>query len=1364
MGEVNAHLPKIKIDSQASPILQGVKVRTVSLSQNDNGFCKVSSDSAWVTGDGSEAEKRCLFEFTNIPAGLSDIKNLSIQGIPRDTGLNSVGYKVTFFSGTNKKPIVITEVMDGFQVQAPTAPKLLGVTANGGGVTYDPNQLEINDRNGLDQFTVNVEPRAFDQKIMIDNIGDCDVLEGSTKCQIDMSGEYHNKTELKGSLSYEIKANSLNMFFAENSIYDFVSKWDFTPPSIELFAHNVSPDGYDLKRSISINGQDVEIVNNIAKIAVTSSHDQKGGDWWLPKQIELNYAPIEGLSFDGLELDGKTLMRATMRPSSKQFSLVSNGEPTQMGNYYVYDVDVSSLEHGKFDATVKASDKYNNTSTKIFNDVRSNRAETDIGLFYEYTSMPSTGTGKVFFEDSLVLAAFNGLAGDAKVVSAKLNGEDLPLSTPNAPLSFTTKEFIGEGFEPYSTHQLDITAVDGYGIEYNKSFSFDYMPLNFTISNVPEVAFATIQTVNMRLENEGEKCAFMPTERIAKASARPNLHTCSISWPMLPQGFVATPIGRNYLVSGIFSTTGANDFGYEVTMHNHKGASKVVPSNLMSIDVKEPPAPSIDTIADRFEKRLDSGLYVLEQDGGYFTKTLVKSAPADVDFTIDQSGEQIKYTRIRQRPRSGLEQQASVPVKNKEGKLWQEVDFDLTAKYNKAPELATTKTIRGVYVPPKRVRIGMSVVDDVALTTRETTFNVGIGQYDRATRSDIYDPEVLGKWKVHLENKINYRESVPITDPVELSADGKASFKLASDKIGEYGGQILAVGELISEVEGYTRKIVSKSTYVRVYKGEKLEGGLVASKIIDTVPMSVRVRYKPDTKLDDRSLGDIRWEISTDNQSWNEMPEYKNQEGINHEQLEPGEFFIRAVIHNDFTGATNVTEPLQLIAFERPELKLEGERMKITGETFTFKLLNMGKEANVAEGDIEWSTDKGKTWVPGEEEFSFEATEGIRYVSARMRYNHADQIETRAWGETYQSVKVMEILPMKAKLKLPRSVEVGQPIKLEAEPRLPYYGVTRPTKAQWIRANGEIVEGSELAITMSEDDIVDDMGHFTYQTWIEGRKDETMFSKTVDIKTYRYELPDIAIKLTPKTRVVPAEVKVQIEMGRVEAPDVEIKTNVELNSGMTLISDNGRYSVVKVNDAGLHEIRVRVSDNRGNDVIVKEFVELLDPEPMNIEVADYLSPKRLREPVTSIMSPRVKLGHPQDQIVSYEWFLNGDKVGESRIGEFKDMKAGANSGKLVIKTAFGQMGELPITYNVAENIPPICEVETGETISSVYFVARCSDEDGAMVGYRWLINGDREVTGSKISFLKADKELISVSLKGYDDSGAFAEAAASVQM
>lgn len=63
-----------------------------------------------------------------------------------------------------------------------------------------------------------------------------------------------------------------------------------------------------------------------------------------------------------------------------------------------------------------------------------------------------------------------------------------------------------------------------------------------------------------------------------------------------------------------------------------------------------------------------------------------------------------------------------------------------------------------------------------------------------------------------------------------------------------------------------------------------------------------------------------------------------------------------------------------------------------------------------------------------------------------------------------------------------------------------------------------------------------------------------------------------------------------------------------------------------------------------------------------------------------------------------------------------------------------------------------------------YFVANCTDEDGEMVAYKWLVDGEREVTGRKISFVKAGRESVHVSLKGFDDSGDSSEAETSVAM
>ena len=236
----------------------------------------------------------------------------------------------------------------------------------------------------------------------------------------------------------------------------------------------------------------------------------------------------------------------------------------------------------------------------------------------------------------------------------------------------------------------------------------------------------------------------------------------------------------------------------------------------------------------------------------------------------------------------------------------------------------------------------------------------------------------------------------------------------------------------------------------------------------------------------------------------------------------------------------------------------------------------------------------------------------------------------------------------------------------------------------------------------------------------------------------------------------PTQVRTMQEnwIGRSEGVDLEfaIEESDETLSVFTTRPDT-LLGVTYVAVAAQHPLALKAAADNPE---LTEFIDVVEADPMLIEVNKYGSNEYLRAPLVMTYRVSVDPGHPRDYSGSYEWFIDGVKVpdAESSFNKVELDEAGQYEVKVIATSRMGQVEEYTDMVEVMPNQPPVCEPQLTETSSSITVVANCSDSDGDIIKtlYQW---GENEETSgsSTLRFSKALHPTQQVRIRALDDSG-----------
>ncbi|MFC6674127.1 hypothetical protein [Marinobacterium aestuariivivens] len=462
------------------------------------------------------------------------------------------------------------------------------------------------------------------------------------------------------------------------------------------------------------------------------------------------------------------------------------------------------------------------------------------------------------------------------------------------------------------------------------------------------------------------------------------------------------------------------------------------------------------------------------------------------------------------------------------------------------------------------------------------------------------------------------------------------------------------------------------------------------------------------------------------------------------------------------SGAESYTETLEVIAYDAPQVTIDGARTLFVGTEARYTATATGPDGTPLEGAvIKWTQDRGETFFhegptltlssDTAQRFSFEAW--VRDATAPDDDRYAYTRE-RAYAD-FRPVKGPRVF-----MTGPRVIETGKAYDYQVRLSPPYKGMDVELAGYFTLPNGEAVDGETLRYSPTEADLAAGSMALGYTAWVKGYRDAgTEAKQDIRARVWEYVWPDFNLHLRSSASMAPAEVTARVReiafRGQLDAP--QYRWELPEGNGFTVTEDRwDDMRGLQITAPGTYPVRVTISDARGNVAVVEGTLEIGEAPPYEVAITYSASNDYSREPLELRLRPYVTGGHPRDRVVERLYQVDGEAVESSGYSARTVLEQGRHEVSLTIRSQMGKEVTKTMTVDVAENQPPVCSIRVDDGYSSWRLYAECEDVDGDMDAFEWKVNGEQvSVRSNRLTLLKGsyDDALPQVELVGYDDAG-----------
>ncbi|WP_100916049.1 Ig-like domain-containing protein [Pseudoalteromonas spongiae] len=1369
-GTLVTKKPTYTIQSETDELVAHVKPMQLSANVNEtNQFCTVTTDSNLAMQGANDTVKYCLFEWTG-GSGLN-FEDFSASGIPNIHGNYPVGYKISFFSGSSKEKVLIHSENDLLNVFNPQPPVITSYKVHiGDDWKENGSQKNHNPDFEVKGFEIEVEPRKYTQVVSVPDFSNCVVNAGQSSCFITMApyklGDPSVASGAIGEITHSFSVNSSNNYWTDSNIASdlLLTDWHYAQPKLLEMAAQAVVAGQEKHVSINAGGQEISVENGFAKATIGKPLESITGDWWLPKHVELKFQPDNGKMFiPRLSYEGTTLFRAPVIPRDQEVAIKNIAEPTIVNGEYVYTFDLTDVPDGIYDVTMVSTDNFGQSEEKVFEKgAHLSRTLPQLAMFKNFTEMRDEQN--FYFARELLIGAYNGYENDTTITSVTFNGESIdvtPLGNGIAKIEASNLS-VPAGRD----YLVKIEAVDGFGNEVQKELNVRYAPMAFNVRTASRRKHELHRAIEMEYliaeQTDGTRCRFYNDALTAQKYATGGRITCIFNWENLPDSFKINGSNRNPSVYG-YVDNNQQEVNYKVTIYNEHGDTIDVLGEPYTIKTQEPTEIELST---RSRVNLINDMYPVQISGGEILRAQSISSPGSLDVEFEVKANSYLDSK-NPSSRTGEEFFVATDLdldSELNTSLWETVPVSVKASYKRLPEVNASQDVTALILPDSDISVAVDFQNDLILSTDAVTAKINLGKFNRRSGWS-YDESSMGEWEVYLGRYDRKNLPTPITDIVKLDSDGTAYIEVPVADIGINGATLVAVAKAITPIANYEHIIQSPRSYFLVFKGEKIEGSISNGELKDKVPLIASLTYVPKERSDRAALGEVYWETSADGVNWNKdtasVGQLRWKRIYNQEEVQ----FVRVNATNKFTSEVTVSEALKIVAYEQPRLSVKQVNEVLTSEAAKFSLFDDGKPVSSADGVIEWSLDERETWISGDATEAFYKSElKGRNVYARMKYHGIasdSDVGDKSFTEARIRYSFLRAPRMYFEFTVPDSIEVGSTQELSVNAYTRIESMNSRVMGEWELPDKSIVQGDKASFTFDPEFKDGNYFYATYTAWVDGAKEESLSSSRVRINSWQYEFPDVSVNFPQTVQYAPSKMAVDVDIARHFAPGVTYDIEMEPSIGVSLIENQNERFVLGFNTPGIHPVSFNVTNSRGDSKRVSQYIEVLPPLPMSVDLVKTFSNEYMRFPLDIALRARAGLGHIDDRVKYYKWYLDDNLLRQT--SSFRDtfsaIGVGNHSIRVEVETEFGQKGEASFDFEVVPNQKPIGEITLRET--EIYFelTLRCSDADGKIVANSWELNGELLSHGHNVVELNKSKLPKSNSVIGrcYDDSYDFVE-------
>ena len=908
---------------------------------------------------------------------------------------------------------------------------------------------------------------------------------------------------------------------------------------------------------------------------------------------------------------------------------------------------------------------------------------------------------------------------------------------------------------------------DPSGVKYKvASFTRDLKILpvadqiRFALKPLPEEAYQKVQQLSLSLRHsDGPVCDATANEDVAKKTAQQWLSrpSCLIRWMQMPEGMAQQRNTVTPIAEGVMSLLGANNISWKASMFTPSGKEIDIGYGEHTVKVIEPPAIEIDMPASNLVKE---GLYSVSQLGGYVGSASVTAIAASLDVAINRADAVIERSTI---PSYGRSQRFTRYIEGGEAPLWSVTPYSVDVGYTALPDVRSTKIASLLAVPhdkilPVILNDERTVLDTVSLPIR-------VAIKDTRYMEDAYRLSSMGDWDIRLLSTtagVNYE---PMTNWEPIDEKGEVEFEVDLKSLTNKAVRIIAEARVRSPVPEYELIRESGSPMVlSVLNGESLDGSIQALRVIGPAPLRSSFYAVTNDRYQSGDIGEVSWEMSKDGGvSWESVEANAKLPQRLSMVFQRGTYLLRAQMTNRHSGAKSMTPTVTVIAYVVPVARLKGPANVFIGDSGTFKLTDLkGNTLDTTGMVVEWSEDRGKTWLAGEGSYRLSRSSAERvYLTARLKYSDSPE-DNRVYKTLRAGVAFRPVRPPRVQIVGPRRPEVGKEATWVANLMMPYPKMDMKMDGEFILPDGTVVDSTEVKYTPTREDMEKEESYISVRSWINGYEDRGGLGLTQHrLIFWSYDWPEWKINTKYSAMYAPADLTMTIRsLGLFrEFEGLTIEWDIPPYAGLQMIKDTNQTGrILRLTEPGIYTFGAHITDSRGNYSYAETEMEFLKPIPWDVKLSWSGDNDANRAPLGVLIRPSITGGHPKDQILSKTFSLNGETLSSSGdYGRATLEEEGVYTVKLDVASAMGHTAAGEVDISVARNKPPICKLEVVVGRTSWLAKAVCTDEDGRIAKNLWFINGEQQALSSNSISVPMwrypDGEPV-ITLVGIDNSGA----------
>ena len=836
--------------------------------------------------------------------------------------------------------------------------------------------------------------------------------------------------------------------------------------------------------------------------------------------------------------------------------------------------------------------------------------------------------------------------------------------------------------------------------------------------------------------------------------------SCHIEWTQKPSTLAISDTTFDPRLKGYVVGIEPQNVTWAISSYSKKGVKVVVGSQTITLKAV-PAAQPVITINSKFKFGEN---YVVPSNREYFGDVNIVAAAADMNVTVAVDGAEVENAdyQIGLLTKPNIVNR-SLSVKHKN--VLEATRVSIKTNYTQLTNADVSADINVITVPGESIEPRLHLDAAKALDTEILPVKVTMQNPQAPTA--VYSTDAMGMWKVRIiQRKVVSKAEVviPLTEFAMLDeTTGEALFAVDMSLADGDSAKLQAEAVLIHEIPEYERVEYSKQRFIGVLYGAQVKGDIQARRFSGPAPFSASFQFVADTEVKRaaRALGETQWFISSDaGVTWDETPVLSKN--MFSRVFEKGVYKVKATSFNRHSGAEYNSEVVDLVVYDQIKASIDGPKSLLIGDTgiFTANAMAAGVAVDPANYVYEWSLDRGETYTPGESTFEIsEKAEKNHRIMVRVRAVEAPENDRYAYAEARFNASFRAIAGPRIGLTAPSKVEVGKTYPISALARAPYPDMQGEIKGFFTLPDGTEVEGTEVDYIPTQEDEALGRVDVLYTAYVEGFRDVgAVETRKSTMRVWEYVWPEFKLSVQGANRFAPSKLNLNVhQVASATALESPVYTWVFPEGTEVIKQRDGRAEVV-INQAGESEIRVTIQDGRGHNSEVVEVLSFEPSEPFVVELPVRGSNALMREPVTVTVRPEISGGHPKDRVAERKFFLNGELLQEGGTSARAELNAGNHVFGFELVSRYGQTGRGEVSFEVIGNQVPVCTISTKDSGSSWRFNADCTDTDGRVSAYNWLIDGVEAGKAKSLSIVKSKVSgLPTVTVTATDDSGGVSE-------